>query len=76
MIEVALPFLAEGVEKASVTYWHKSIGDRVEEGQDLVELVTDKATFNLPAPSSGVLKEILIEEGNEVRVGQVLARIE
>ena len=76
MIEVALPFLAEGVDKASVTYWHKSIGDRVEEGHDLVELVTDKATFNLPAPSSGVLKEILIEEGNVAKVGQVLARIE
>ena len=76
MTEVVLPFLAEGVDKASVTYWHKSIGDRVEEGQDLVELVTDKATFNLPAPSSGVLKEILIEEGSVAKVGQVLARIE
>lgn len=76
MTDVKLPFLAEGVEKANITYWHKNIGDRVEEGQDLVELVTDKATFNLPAPASGVLKEILIEEGNEARVGQALARIE
>lgn len=76
MTDVKLPFLAEGVEKANITYWHKAIGDRVEEGQDLVELVTDKATFNLPAPASGVLKEILIEEGNEVKVGQALARIE
>ena len=64
------------MEKASVSYWHHPAGDRVEEGEDMVELVTDKATLNLPAPVSGVLKEILVSEGDEVRVGQVLARIE
>ena len=75
MTNVALPPLAEGVDKAGVSYWHRAIGENVKEGEDLVELVTDKATFNLPAPVSGVLKEILIEEGSDVRVGQVLAKI-
>lgn len=75
MTEVKLPPLAEGVIKANVSYWHKSAGDAVKEGEDLVELVTDKATFNMPAPASGVLKEVLVSEGDEVLVGQVLAKI-
>jgi pyruvate/2-oxoglutarate dehydrogenase complex dihydrolipoamide acyltransferase (E2) component len=76
MTEVKLPPLGEGIEKAGVSYWMKSAGDAVKEGEDLVELVTDKATFNMPAPATGVLKEVLINEGEEARVGQVLARIE
>jgi len=75
MTDVTLPPLAQGVDKASVSYWHHSVGDAIKEGEDLVELVTDKATFNLPAPLSGVLKEVLASEGDEVRVGQTLAKI-
>jgi pyruvate/2-oxoglutarate dehydrogenase complex dihydrolipoamide acyltransferase (E2) component len=76
MVDVKLPTLAEGVHKATVTYWHKSIGDAVKQGEDLVELATDKATFNMPSPASGVLKEALASEGTEVAVGQVIAKIE
>ena len=76
MTEVKLPPIAEGVDKANVSYWHRAAGDTVKEGEDLVELVTDKATFNLPAPVSGMVKEVLIQEGDEAKVGQVLARIE
>ena len=76
MIEVKLPQIAEGVDKASVSYWHHAVGDNIKEGEDLVELVTDKATFNLPAPVSGILKETLVSEGDEVKAGQVLAKIE
>jgi len=75
MTEAKLPHLGEGIEKANVSYWHKSIGDNIKEGEDLVELVTDKATFNMPSPVSGILKEILAAEGDEVRVGQILAKI-
>jgi len=76
MTNVILPLLAEGVDKANVSYWHRAAGDTVKAGEDLVELVTDKATFNLPAPASGTLKEILINEGDEAKVGQVLGRVE
>lgn len=76
MIDVKLPPLAEGVETATVTYCHKGAGDSVKEGDDLIELVTDKATFNMPSPVSGVLKEVLVSEGDQVKVGQVVARIE
>ena len=75
MTDVKIPFLAEGVDKATVTYCHKSAGDSVKEGEDLIELVTDKATFNMPSSVTGVLKEVLVTEGDEVKVGQVVARI-
>jgi pyruvate/2-oxoglutarate dehydrogenase complex dihydrolipoamide acyltransferase (E2) component len=75
MTDVKLPSLAEGVDKANVSYWHKNAGDAVKEGEDLVELVTDKATFNMPSPVSGILKEVLANEGDEVRVGAIIARI-
>ena len=76
MTEVKLPPIAEGIDKANISYWHRSAGDKISEGEDLVELVTDKASFNLPAPVSGTLKEVLVNEGDEAKVGQVLARIE
>ena len=76
MTNVTLPILAEGVDKAAVSYWHRDVGDSIKEGDDLVELVTDKATFNMPSPVSGVLKERLASEGDEVKVGQVIAKIE
>jgi pyruvate dehydrogenase E2 component (dihydrolipoamide acetyltransferase) len=76
MTDVKLPPLAEGVEKALVSYWHRGVGEAVKEGEDLVELVTDKATFNMPSPASGTVKEVLISEGNEAKVGEVLARID
>ena len=75
MTDVKLPALAEGVGKATVSYWHRGVGESVKEGDDLVELVTDKATFNMPSPVSGILKEQLAIEGAEVKVGQVVARI-
>ncbi len=76
MFKVTLPELAEGVDKATVSYWHLEEGDKIEEGQDLVELVTDKATFNLPSPCSGILTKVLVEEGKSVKVGEELAVIE
>ena len=76
MQEVKLPSLAEGVNKASVSYWHKSVGDSVKEGEDLVELVTDKATFNMPSPATGKLKDIIVPEGDEAKVGQTIAIID
>jgi pyruvate dehydrogenase E2 component (dihydrolipoamide acetyltransferase) len=76
MLKVTLPELAEGVGEATVSYWHFEEGDTIEEGQDLVELVTDKATFNLPSPCSGTLIEVLCGEGETVKVGETLAIIE
>ncbi|MDD5254754.1 MAG: lipoyl domain-containing protein [Candidatus Omnitrophica bacterium] len=76
MKEVILPALGEGIEKATVSYWFFKEGDAVAEKSDLVELATDKATFNLPSPCAGVLSQILAAEGLEVRVGEKLCLLE
>jgi len=76
MIKVVLPELGEGVTKATVSYWFFKDGEIVKENDDLVELTTDKSTFNLPSPCSGVISEIMFSEGQTVNVGQILAVIE
>ena len=76
MTKVVLPELGEGIGKATVSYWYFKIGDRVSEKDDLVELTTDKATFNLPSPCSGVILEIFFNEGDAVDIGGVLAIID
>ena len=58
MAKVVLPPLGEGIEKATVSYWFFKPGDKVKEKDDLVELATDKATFNLPSPVSGALSRV------------------
>ncbi len=76
MTDIKLPPLAEGVDSASISYWFKQPGEPVKKGEDLVELVTDKATFTMPSPLDGKIKELLINEGDSARVGQVIATIE
>lgn len=75
-MEVKLPELAEGVNEATISFWQKKVGDNVTEGEDLVEMVTDKAVFNLPAPTSGNLVKIIAQDGEVIKVGEVLAIIE
>lgn len=76
MVKVILPELSEGVTKATVSYWYFKEGEKVTEKDDLVELATDKATFNLPSPASGTLIEVMFTEGDTVNVGDILAVIE
>jgi pyruvate/2-oxoglutarate dehydrogenase complex dihydrolipoamide acyltransferase (E2) component len=76
MTKVMLPELGEGIEKATVSYWYFKEGEKVNEKDDLVELTTDKATFNLPSPCSGLLSEIFFREGDNVNTGEVLAIID
>ena len=76
MAEVILPELGKDVNIAVVSFWHFEAGEEVSEGADLVDMMTEKATFNVPVPVSGKLKSILAEEGQEVKVGDVIATIE
>ena len=75
-MNVVVPELGEGISKATVAFWHGKAGDRIQEGDDLVELATDKATFNVAAETSGVLKQILVPAGQEAAIGATLALIE
>ena len=76
MVEVKLPELGEEIKTAIVSCVYAKVGDHLQEGDDIVELTTDKATFNVSATRTGVLKKILIKEGDEVLIGQTLAFIE
>jgi pyruvate dehydrogenase E2 component (dihydrolipoamide acetyltransferase) len=76
MTKVVLPELSEGITKATVSYWYFKEGEKASEKDDLVELTTDKATFNLPSPCTGRITEIFFHEGDDVNVGQILAVIE
>ncbi len=75
MYKVILPPLGENIEQATVSYWYFKKGDRVRLNDDLVELSTDKATFNLPSPAAGLIEELFVNEGDTVKVGDVLASI-
>ena len=71
-----LPDLGEGITSATVAFWHVKVGDRVNEGDDLVECVTDKATFNIPASKAGTVKQILTSVGQIIKIGDPVALIE
>ncbi|HOX07559.1 MAG TPA: hypothetical protein PK280_14250 [Planctomycetota bacterium] len=76
-IEVRLPELGEGAGKeATVSFWYLEAGAQVKKDEDLVEMVTDKATFNVPSPATGTIQEILVTEGDKVAVGSIMAVIE
>src|SRR3954464_8748787 len=74
MIDVTVPAEQEGTQ-AVVRAWLKKVGDRVADHDPLVELETDKVTMEVPAPTAGVLREILLDSGAEAVPGAVLARI-
>ncbi len=76
-VEVKLPDLGEDApNEATVSFFFVDEGDDVKEGDDLVEMVTDKATFEVPAPATGKVVEVKAEEEQIVKVGGVLAVIE
>jgi len=76
MYKVLLPELGEGVETAIVACWHYSEGAAIHCEDDIVELVTDKASFHVPSQGQGILKTILVKEGEEAKIGEPLAIIE
>jgi pyruvate dehydrogenase E2 component (dihydrolipoamide acetyltransferase) len=74
---VKLPPLGEDApDEAEVSFWYIEEGEAVEEGQDMVEMVTDKAAFTVPSPVSGVVRTLVAAEGDKVKVGQVMAIVE
>src|SRR5690625_2064847 len=74
-IDIQVPTLGESVTEATVAKWLKKKGDAVAADEPLVELETDKVTLEVNAPEAGVLTEILVEEGEDVEVGALLARL-
>jgi pyruvate dehydrogenase E2 component (dihydrolipoamide acetyltransferase) len=74
--EFKLPDLGEGVTEAEVDRWLVAEGDTIEEDAPLVEVITDKATAEIPSPYEGVVKQIHVPEGEVATVGTVLVTID
>jgi len=74
-LELHLPPLSADIEYATVSQWLKQEGDLVEKDESIVEIEVDKVTQTIAAPASGKLAEIIAIEGDEVKVGGLLAVI-
>lgn len=74
--DVLVPQLSESVSEATLLNWKKQPGEAVQADEILIEVETDKVVLEVPAPASGVLKEIVKADGSTVTSGEVLARID
>ncbi len=75
-IELRIPNAGESIQEVQIGQWLKHEGDRVRRDESLVELDTDKASMELPAPSDGILTRIVKKDGDKVAVGEVIALID
>ena len=76
LVDVKAPELSESVQSGSLLEWRKQPGDFVQRDEPLTDLETDKVILEVSAPVAGLLKEICLPSGSEVKAGDVLARIE
>ena len=76
IIEFKLPDLGENIESAQIVKFLVKTGDKIENGQVLFELETDKATIEVPSELSGIVKEIKVKDGDTVKIGDVVMLIE
>lgn len=72
---VVMPQLGESVVEGTVGKWFKKVGDKIEQYEPIMEVVTDKVTTEIPAPAAGTLLQIVVPEGTTVKAGTVLAVI-
>jgi pyruvate/2-oxoglutarate dehydrogenase complex dihydrolipoamide acyltransferase (E2) component len=72
--EILMPDL-RGAEEITIGAWSKKMGDHVAEGETLMEARTDKVNAEIPSPVSGMVEELLLEEGDPVKPGQPIARV-
>ncbi len=75
-VDVIMPQMGESIAEGTVTKWLKGIGEEVKRDESILEISTDKVDADIPSPSAGTLIEILVEEGQTVEIGTVIARIE
>jgi 2-oxoglutarate dehydrogenase E2 component (dihydrolipoamide succinyltransferase) len=75
VVEVVMPQMGVSVSEGTITRWLRNVGDTVAADEPLLEISTDKVDTEVPSPGSGVLQEILVQEGETVPVGTLVARI-
>ena len=75
-IDVIMPQMGESIAEGTLSRWMKKVGDPIKRDEPIFEISTDKVDAEIPAPTAGVLAEILVQEGETVAVQTVVARIE
>ncbi len=75
-IEVKVPVLSESVAEATLLSWHKKVGEQVSRDENMIDIETDKVVLELPAPSEGVIVQLLKADGATVVAGEVIAIID
>ena len=75
-IDVIMPQMGESIAEGTLSRWMKKVGDSIKRDEPIFEISTDKVDAEIPAPTAGVLAEILVQEGETVAVQTVVARIE
>jgi 2-oxoglutarate dehydrogenase E2 component (dihydrolipoamide succinyltransferase) len=76
IFEVKVPQLSESVAEATLLQWKKKVGDAVSQDEILIEIETDKVVLEVPAPSAGVITEIVVGDGGTVLAEQLIAKID
>ena len=76
LIDMVMPKMGESIMECTVIAWLKQPGDRIEADESVLEVATDKVDTEVPAPQAGILKELLVNDGDVVAVGAPIARIE
>ena len=76
IVEVKVPQFSESVEEGTLISWKKKPGEAVAQDEILIEVETDKVVLEVPAPSAGVLAEVLVADGATVTSEQLLAKID
>ena len=71
-----LPDIGEGIAEAEIVTWHVAVGDRIEEDQNIADMMTDKATVEMESPVAGTVVELAGEVGDQVAIGAMLVVIE
>ena len=71
-----MPDIGEGIAEAEIVQWHKKVGDRVQEDEEFIDMMTDKATVPMESPVTGTIVEVAGEEGDMVSIGSMLVVIE
>ncbi|WP_313703257.1 2-oxoglutarate dehydrogenase complex dihydrolipoyllysine-residue succinyltransferase [Massilia sp.] len=75
-IEVKVPQLSESVAEATLLSWHKKVGESVDRDENMIDIETDKVVLELPAPSAGVIVQLIKGDGATVTSGEVIAIID
>src|SRR5215212_2371493 len=75
-VDVIMPQMGESIAEGTLSKWLKKVGDEVKRDEPIFEISTDKVDAEIPAPTAGVLAEVLVTEGQTVPVQTLVARIE